>query len=100
MRLHAIAPFISRRCVEDYKVPDSDFVIKKGTTLFIPASGFHLDPNYYPDPLKYDPERFSQDEKNNRHPYAFLPFGAGPRNCIGIFISMKYRMFFMYFFIF
>ncbi|KAK9501328.1 hypothetical protein O3M35_012064 [Rhynocoris fuscipes] len=55
-----------------------------GTKVVIPISGLHHDPQYYPDPLCFKPERFSYEEKLTRHPYVYLPFGAGPRNCIGL----------------
>lgn len=83
MRLHAIAPALARKCTDDYKIPDSDFIIKKGTSIFIPCTGYHLNSDYYPNPEKFDVERFSQEEKLKRHSHVFLPFGAGPRNCIG-----------------
>lgn len=49
----------------------------------MPLVGIHRDPAYFPDPLKFDPERFSDENKHNIHPLAFMPFGLGPRNCIG-----------------
>lgn len=57
--------------------------MKPGMTLNIPISGLHYDPKYFPNPQKFDPERFSDANKSKIHPYAYLPFGVGPRICIG-----------------
>ena len=46
--------------------------------------GIQHDPEYYPNPEKFDPERFSEANKSKRRPCTFLPFGDGPRNCIGM----------------
>lgn len=70
-------------CNKEYKIPNSDIVIRPGEYISIPAFGIHKDPDYYPDPEKFLPERFSSENKAKRHPMTFLPFGDGPRNCIG-----------------
>ena len=49
----------------------------------IPTYAFHHDPEFFPDPEKFDPERFSEENKHKINPLAYMPFGAGPRNCIG-----------------
>uniref|UniRef100_A0A667YCQ3 Thromboxane-A synthase n=1 Tax=Myripristis murdjan TaxID=586833 RepID=A0A667YCQ3_9TELE len=58
--------------------------LPKGATLEIPASFLHYDPEYWPEPEKFIPERFTPEAKANRHPFAYLPFGAGPRSCVGM----------------
>ena len=67
----------------DYTFNDTKVTIPKGTRVLIPVFGIHRDPNIYPDPDKFDPERFDEDAAAARHPMTFLPFGDGPRNCIG-----------------
>ena len=55
----------------------------KGTTANILTYMIHRDEKYYPEPEKFDPDRFLQENSKDRHPYAFIPFSAGRRNCIG-----------------
>lgn len=52
-------------------------IIPKDTGVLIPNLAFQRDSEYFPDPLKFDPERFSTENKNLRHPFASLPFGEG-----------------------
>jgi len=68
----------------DYTIPDSKLVIPKGMLVFIPAYAIHHDSNIFENPEKFDPERFNDENKKNLHPMAHLPFGEGPRNCVGL----------------
>ncbi|KAF5285133.1 hypothetical protein FQA39_LY16822 [Lamprigera yunnana] len=84
--LRKYPPFstLSRVCVENYKIPDTNVVIDKGTNVHIPVLGLHYDPEIYPNPDEFDPDRFSEENKKERSSFVFLPFGAGPKTCLGI----------------
>ena len=56
--------------------------MNKGDLLLLPIIALHRDPKYFPNPDKFDPERF-RDEKNSIVPMSFMPFGGGLRHCIG-----------------
>ncbi|XP_037952488.1 cytochrome P450 6a8-like [Teleopsis dalmanni] len=86
-RKHSIVPCSLRKAVKDYVIPNTNHVIEKGMNVVIPLDAIHHDPEYFPNPEVFDPERFSSTEVKKRHPMAFLPFGDGPRICIGIRFS-------------
>ena len=80
---------MTRELIEDYTFESNKVTIPKGLKIWIPTYAIHNDPDIYPDPDKFDPERFSDDKIKQRHPMHFLPFGHGPRNCIGAYVQQK-----------
>lgn len=80
-----MAGAITRLCTRDFKDPDSDLVIKKGTQIIISPFGLQWDEKYFPNPEVFNPDRFTEEQKASRHHYTYLPFGEGPRVCIGLF---------------
>jgi cytochrome P450 len=62
-----------------------------GVTLGVNIYQLHHDPEHFPDPYKYDPERFTPEQTAGRHPYAYIPFSAGPRNCIGEHVKVQQK---------
>lgn len=89
MRKWSLVAATDRVCSKDYTLHDDEgnklFDFKVGDRINIPISGLQLDDVYFPDPHKFDPERFSDENKDKLVPYTYLPFGVGPRNCIGMF---------------
>ncbi|KAJ8913648.1 hypothetical protein NQ315_007365, partial [Exocentrus adspersus] len=82
LRMYSPVPFVTRVPEEDYTIPGENIVIEKGIRVFIPIHAIHYDEEYYETPKVFDPQRFSEANKAERHPYAHLPFGEGPRICI------------------
>ncbi|XP_076374798.1 putative cytochrome P450 6a14 [Megalopta genalis] len=83
LRKYPALPFLSRKSVDDYTFEDLKFSIPKNTGVFIPVYGIQHDPDIYPNPEVFDITRFMGDAESKRHPMHYLPFGDGPRNCIG-----------------
>lgn len=70
-------------CTEDYQIPGTNATLKKGTAVVIPTTGLHHDEEFYPKNEKFDPERFNEANKAKLPNCCYLPFGEGPRACIG-----------------
>ncbi|CAF0907860.1 unnamed protein product, partial [Adineta ricciae] len=81
LRLFPSVPFIAREVQEDFMYHNHK--ILKGSTAVIFIYYIHRDPKHFPDPEKFDPDRFLPENSGDRPPFAFVPFSAGSRNCIG-----------------
>lgn len=84
LRMYPIVPNLMRRAQSHYDTGDPKYYIEKDTIVIIPTIAIHYDPQYYPDPERFDPARFTSEEMQRRPACTWLPFGEGPRNCIGM----------------
>ncbi|NXO85954.1 CP3A9 protein, partial [Sitta europaea] len=82
LRLYPIGGRIERTCKRDVEI--NGVTIPKGVVVTIPPYVLHRDPEYWPNPDEFRPERFRKENKDSIDPYTYLPFGAGPRNCLGM----------------
>jgi len=81
-RLMPVVPFTGRHLTEPVDFGDG-CVIPTGTSVLIPIYSIHRHPGYWKNPDTFDPDRFSTENSIGRHPFSFIPFAAGKRNCIG-----------------
>ncbi|XP_029164735.1 cytochrome P450 6k1-like [Nylanderia fulva] len=92
LRMYPPLEYLQRATTEAYNMPNSNLVLEKDTPIFISIRGLHYDPNHFPNPDKFDPERFNEENRRKRPMCVHLPFGDGPRGCIGsrmAFVEMK-----------
>lgn len=81
MRLYPPAPIITRTAVRDFRL--GEFLIPAGAVIYVPIYALHRHASIWQDPEVFDPQRFSPEQAKERHRLAYMPFGAGPRVCIG-----------------
>ncbi|CAH1732233.1 cytochrome P450 4C1 [Aphis gossypii] len=81
LRLYPSVPFIGRQIYEPLTI--GDHTILPGTSIFINVFALHRNEKHFENPEKFDPDRFLKEKRNDQHPFSFIPFSAGPRNCIG-----------------
>ncbi|XP_049787510.1 cytochrome P450 6k1-like [Schistocerca cancellata] len=87
LRMYPPGAVLQRKTTRRYKIPAGP-ELEEGTIVFIPVYALHMDPKYFPEPERFNPEHFSEEKKATRHPYVYLPFGEGPRNCIGMRLGL------------
>jgi cytochrome P450 family 6 len=87
LRKYPILPFLDRMSCSDYELPaptgNGTITLPAGIGVYIPTYALHHDPTYFPEPQKFDPDRFTEQNKQSRPNYTYIPFGEGPRMCIG-----------------
>mmetsp|Transcript_11180 Transcript_11180/g.25902 ORF Transcript_11180/g.25902 Transcript_11180/m.25902 type:complete len:191 (-) Transcript_11180:415-987(-) len=84
LRKYSVVPLVVRRVVGPLDLGD-DHKLDRGETLIINIQAVHHSPSLWPEPMKFDPHRFTESTPK---PYSFLPFIEGPRNCLGQHLAM------------
>lgn len=91
IRINATIPLLSKACTKECELIGKDGLsckINPGVITLISLYGLHMDSKYWTNPEKFDPERFNENEKEKRSKFVFLPFGEGPRMCVGRRMAM------------
>ncbi|CAL7952373.1 unnamed protein product [Xylocopa violacea] len=88
LRLYPPVPIIGREIKTDLKLASTDLTIPAGCTVVIATIKLHRNAAIYPNPDVFNPDNFLPEKTANRHYYAYVPFSAGPRSCVG----RKYAM--------
>lgn len=91
LRLHLVLPFLSKQTTKECTLSGTandgqqfEVNLKAGTEVIVPVYSLHMDERYFPEPSAFKPERFLAENKDNIPKCSFLPFGDGPRACLGI----------------
>ncbi|XP_026749603.2 cytochrome P450 6B5-like [Galleria mellonella] len=83
LRIHPATGVFVRECNQKTQIPNLNTTLDEGVRILIPVYALHHDPQYFDNPEEFRPERFSPEEFSNITKYSYLPFGEGPRACIG-----------------
>ncbi|TDB89263.1 cytochrome P450 [Actinomadura sp. KC216] len=86
MRLYPPGPYGARETTEDLVL--GGHAVPAGTTIFYPFWAVHMNPDYWPEPEVFDPDRFTPEASAGRPKLAYIPFGLGPRSCEGAALAM------------
>ncbi|KAH6930969.1 hypothetical protein HPB50_021151 [Hyalomma asiaticum] len=89
LRLYPPVTRLERAPSEDYTLGDTGVKVTKSDLVVVPVYAMQHDPQYFPEPYNFDPERFNDENVGSIQPYTYLPFGAGPRNCIAISFTLQ-----------
>lgn len=89
LRLYPPATRLDRSAYDDYVLGDTGIKVPKNCPVVIPVYAMHRDPEFFPQPENFNPDRFSDENVDSIRPYTYLPFGAGPRNCIGMRLALQ-----------
>jgi len=81
LRLYPPAWLLARHAIEDYEA--DGYIVPSGADIFMSQYAVHRDSRFYPNPLRFNPDRWDEEEESKLPKYAYFPFGGGPRRCIG-----------------
>ncbi|XP_054157181.1 cytochrome P450 3A19-like [Oppia nitens] len=84
LRLHNPVSAVGRIAAQDYTIGDTGITVPKGMLVNFSIQSMHRNPDYYPEPDRWNPERFMPYNRDKLVPYTYMPFGLGPRNCVGM----------------
>jgi len=81
MRLYPPAWIMGRRALKDYSL--ASYIVPAGSSVIMSPYVMHHDARYFPDPFRFDPDRWTPEARASRPQFSYFPFGGGPRRCIG-----------------
>ncbi|XP_075215298.1 cytochrome P450 4c21-like isoform X2 [Lycorma delicatula] len=91
LRLYPSVPALARETDSDIELRHRGYIIPSTTNVFVVPYILHRNSKYYSNPEKFDPDRFLPDQNQQRHPFSYIPFSGGPRNCIAIRLKLEDR---------